>query len=61
MIKDRQRTKAYFDAINANSKYFKNKIVLDVGAGSGILSIFAAKNGAAHVYAVEKSDFFYTA
>ncbi|OAY53889.1 probable protein arginine N-methyltransferase 1.2 isoform X2 [Manihot esculenta] len=56
MLKDVVRTKTYQNVIYQNKFLFKNKIVLDVGAGTGILSLFCAKAGAAHVYAVECSD-----
>lgn len=51
------RTSTYQRAILANSKVdFLDKIVLDVGAGSGILSFFAIQAGAKRVYAVEASN-----
>jgi protein arginine N-methyltransferase 3 len=56
MLKDSIRTEAYRDFIYHNKHYFKNKIVLDVGCGTGILSMFAAKSGAKHVYAVDNSN-----
>lgn len=52
MLKDVVRTKSYQDVIYKNKYLIKDKIVLDVGAGTGILSLFCAKAGAAHVYAV---------
>ncbi|XP_002514159.2 protein arginine N-methyltransferase 1.1 [Ricinus communis] len=55
MLKDVVRTKTYQNVIYQNKFLFKNKVVLDVGAGTGILSLFCAKAGAAHVYAVECS------
>ncbi|XVE54120.1 hypothetical protein DITRI_Ditri03aG0055900 [Diplodiscus trichospermus] len=55
MLKDVVRTKTYQNVIYKNKFLFQNKVVLDVGAGTGILSLFCAKAGAAHVYAVECS------
>jgi len=38
------------------SIFFNGKIVLDVGCGTGIMSLFAAKCGAKHVYGLDYSD-----
>lgn len=56
MLEDTSRNEAYHKAIFDNKEAFKGKIVLDVGAGTGILSVFCAQAGAAKVYAVEASD-----
>lgn len=56
MIKDRIRTGSYKSAIENNPEVFKDKIVLDIGCGTGILSIFAARAGAKHVYGIEFAD-----
>ncbi|KAF8058173.1 hypothetical protein N665_1249s0016 [Sinapis alba] len=56
MLKDVVRTKTYQNVIYQNKFLIKDKVVLDVGAGTGILSLFCAKAGAKHVYAVECSQ-----
>lgn len=56
MLRDTPRQEAYRNAVMRNKYLFKNKIVLDVGAGTGILSIFCAQAGASKVYAVEASN-----
>jgi len=43
MLKDHVRTRAYQRAILENAHLFRDKIVLDVGCGTGILSMFAAQ------------------
>ncbi|XP_028728318.1 histone-arginine methyltransferase CARM1 isoform X5 [Peromyscus maniculatus bairdii] len=55
MMQDYVRTGTYQRAILQNHTDFKDKIVLDVGCGSGILSFFAAQAGARKIYAVEAS------
>ena len=52
MLKDQARNEAYWAALQAHAK---GKIVLDVGSGTGFLSLLAARAGATHVYAVEAS------
>lgn len=42
MLQDTERTKLYRDSILLNPSNYKDKVVLDVGCGSGILSLFAA-------------------
>lgn len=53
MIADHVRTNTYRMAIMRNSDSIRGKVVLDVGAGTGVLSIFCAQAGAKKVYAVE--------
>ena len=53
MLKDKVRTLAYRKAILNNQALFRDKVVLDVGCGTGILCMFAAKAGAKAVYGIE--------
>lgn len=46
MLKDEVRTLSYRNAMFQNRALFKDKVVLDVGCGTGILSMFAVKAGA---------------
>eukprot|EP00042_Codosiga_hollandica_P029633 m.165521 g.165521 ORF g.165521 m.165521 type:complete len:251 (+) comp53121_c0_seq9:453-1205(+) len=55
MLTDMTRTGTYQRAIYMNSPDFQNKVVCDVGTGTGILSFFAAHAGASKVFAVEAS------
>lgn len=50
MINDTARNVFYRDAIQAS---VSGKVVCDIGTGTGLLSILAAKAGASKVYAVE--------
>ncbi|PON68179.1 Protein arginine N-methyltransferase [Parasponia andersonii] len=56
MIKDRVRTETYRQAIMQHQSSIAGKVVVDVGCGTGILSIFCAQAGAKRVYAVDASE-----
>jgi type I protein arginine methyltransferase len=56
MLRDTARTQAYADALMANSSLLKGKVVLDVGCGTGILSMLAARAGAKKVIGVDMSS-----
>ena len=53
MVADSERVLAYKVAIE---RCAKDKVVLEIGCGTGILSLFAAKAGARHVYAIEETS-----
>jgi predicted RNA methylase len=53
MLQDEARVEAYRVALNSLSS---EKVVIDVGAGTGILSLMAMDAGAKSVYALEYSS-----
>ncbi|KAJ2543078.1 hypothetical protein EV175_006008 [Coemansia sp. RSA 1933] len=61
MLQDKVRTEGYRNFIYDNKDIFKDKVVLDVGCGTGILSMFAARAGAAKVIGVDNSDIIHKA
>ena len=54
MLNDHRRTGDYIAALAAAVR--PDDIVVDIGTGSGVLAVAAARAGARHVYAVEASD-----
>ena len=56
MLKDEVRTLSYRNAIMNNPQLFRDKVVLDVGCGTGILCMFAVRAGAKKVIGVDMSN-----
>lgn len=61
VLQDTVRTSSYRNAILNNSNLFANKMVMDVGCGTSILSMFASRAGAATVIAIDQSEIIYHA
>jgi protein arginine N-methyltransferase 3 len=61
MLQDKVRTETYQTAICSNPELFSGKTVLDVGCGTGILSMFASRAGADKVLGVDQSSIIYQA
>jgi len=61
MLSDRTRTSSYRSALLDNPERLKDTLVLDIGCGTGILSMFAAQAGAKAVVGVDCSDIIYQA
>lgn len=43
MLADRSRTEAYRQVIISNSASLKDKVMMDLGCGTGIISLFCAQ------------------
>ncbi|XP_037646485.1 protein arginine N-methyltransferase 2 [Sebastes umbrosus] len=57
MLSDKSRTEAYRQVILSNSASLRNKVVMDLGCGTGIISLFCAQLAQpSEVYAVEASS-----
>ncbi|GFR48908.1 hypothetical protein Agub_g10857, partial [Astrephomene gubernaculifera] len=56
MLGDKPRTEAYRAALECNPGLLRGAAVLDVGCGTGILSLFACRAGASRVVAVDGSE-----
>jgi protein arginine N-methyltransferase 1 len=54
MIADRVRMDAYASALRAVVK--PGSVVVDIGAGTGIMSLIACRAGAGHVHAIESNE-----
>jgi len=61
MLKDTVRTLAYQSFVMDNPRLFDGARVMDVGCGTGILSMFASRGGAREVIAVDFSEIAYQA
>ena len=56
MLRDHHRTSSYASAISASMPSVRGKIVVDIGCGTGILCLMAARAGAKQVIGIDVSS-----
>ncbi len=56
MLRDKPRTEAYKQFFEKNKQLIQGKTVLDIGCGTSILCLFAAKAGAERVVGIDRAD-----
>jgi len=61
MLSDKIRTEGYQKFLENNPSLLKGKVVLDIGCGTGILSMFAARAGAKRVIGIDMSEIIFDA
>lgn len=54
MLNDKTRTESFIQAINETVE--ENDVVVDLGTGTGVLAVAAARAGASRVYAIEAGE-----
>ena len=54
MLEDRDRTSGFIEAIESTVR--DGDVVVDLGTGTGVLAMAAARAGAGHVYAIESGE-----
>jgi type I protein arginine methyltransferase len=54
MLNDRERTESFIQTIKETVK--ENDVVVDLGTGTGVLAVAAARAAASHVYAIEAGE-----
>ncbi|CAD8181893.1 unnamed protein product [Paramecium pentaurelia] len=56
ILKDQNRIQPFVNAITLNKHLFKDKVILDLNAGLGLLPILLSKSGAKHIFAMKAHD-----
>ncbi|CAD8078653.1 unnamed protein product [Paramecium primaurelia] len=56
ILKDQNRIQPFVNAIIRNKHLFKDKVILDLNAGLGLIPILLSRSGAKHIFAMKSHD-----